>query len=252
MKTSLRNRKEHTEAEAILWEQVRDKKLGVKFRRQHPVDGFIADFAEPAEYIQIVERTRTIYDHMKDAHPFLTSREDISFAALLALSGLNTGQVEREMEQAYQILRTYFVHANAVQSLSHIVALGDGSTKQICRKITDLYDYLKKNGYKFGGYYELAALGVLALIDTDMKAMAVDIMETDDFLKTQKGFGILGIGAKQRLMYAGMLVSCDHIPLAGTMHMAVQSGIVSLVTAQQIAVYAAIAASSSASSSASS
>ncbi len=40
-----RNRKEHTEAEAILWEQLRDKKLGVKFRRQHPVDGFIADFA---------------------------------------------------------------------------------------------------------------------------------------------------------------------------------------------------------------
>ena len=37
-------RKEHTEAEKSLWDLVRDSKLGVKFRRQHPIDLFIADF----------------------------------------------------------------------------------------------------------------------------------------------------------------------------------------------------------------
>lgn len=37
-------RKEHTEAEGKLWEVVRDSKLGYKFRRQHPVDKYIADF----------------------------------------------------------------------------------------------------------------------------------------------------------------------------------------------------------------
>ncbi len=39
------NRKESTEAEAKLWEQLRDSKLGCKFRRQHPVENFITDFA---------------------------------------------------------------------------------------------------------------------------------------------------------------------------------------------------------------
>lgn len=34
-----------TEAEKILWEELRNRKLnGLKFRRQHPVDKFIADF----------------------------------------------------------------------------------------------------------------------------------------------------------------------------------------------------------------
>ncbi len=39
------NRKNSTQAEAKLWELLRDGKLGCKFRRQHPVDGFITDFA---------------------------------------------------------------------------------------------------------------------------------------------------------------------------------------------------------------
>lgn len=35
---------ETTEAEKLLWEQLRNKKLGVKFRRQHVVDCYIPDF----------------------------------------------------------------------------------------------------------------------------------------------------------------------------------------------------------------
>jgi len=37
-------RKKHTEAEGVLWELLRDSKLGVKFRRQHPIDKYIVDF----------------------------------------------------------------------------------------------------------------------------------------------------------------------------------------------------------------
>lgn len=37
-------RKNHTEAEGLLWEELRNNKIGVKFRRQHPVDAYITDF----------------------------------------------------------------------------------------------------------------------------------------------------------------------------------------------------------------
>lgn len=38
-------RRSATEAEQILWQQLRNKKLnGLKFRRQHPIDKWIADF----------------------------------------------------------------------------------------------------------------------------------------------------------------------------------------------------------------
>ncbi len=38
-------REQATMAERRLWQQLRDRKLGVKFRRQHPVGRFILDFA---------------------------------------------------------------------------------------------------------------------------------------------------------------------------------------------------------------
>ncbi len=40
-------RKEKTKAEKFFWEAVRDNQLGVKFRRQHPIDRFIIDFYAP-------------------------------------------------------------------------------------------------------------------------------------------------------------------------------------------------------------
>lgn len=38
------NRQKMTQAEIILWEEVRSKKLGITFRRQHPIGDYIVDF----------------------------------------------------------------------------------------------------------------------------------------------------------------------------------------------------------------
>jgi very-short-patch-repair endonuclease len=38
------NRKKATEAEKKLWNEIRNRKLEYKFRRQHPIDNYIADF----------------------------------------------------------------------------------------------------------------------------------------------------------------------------------------------------------------
>lgn len=40
-------RREYTEAEKILWEELRGYKLGIKWRRQHPMDMYILDFYCP-------------------------------------------------------------------------------------------------------------------------------------------------------------------------------------------------------------
>ncbi|HQB11109.1 MAG TPA: DUF559 domain-containing protein, partial [bacterium] len=41
---ALEMRDSSTNAEETLWEKIRGKKLGVKFRRQHIIDKFIVDF----------------------------------------------------------------------------------------------------------------------------------------------------------------------------------------------------------------
>ncbi|WP_233554792.1 endonuclease domain-containing protein [Deinococcus cavernae] len=39
-----RLRRDQTTTEALLWQELRYQRLGVKFRRQHPVGSYIADF----------------------------------------------------------------------------------------------------------------------------------------------------------------------------------------------------------------
>ena len=40
-------RKSGTNAEKILWKEIRNNNLGIKFRRQHPIDNFVVDFYAP-------------------------------------------------------------------------------------------------------------------------------------------------------------------------------------------------------------
>ncbi len=53
-----------TKAEAALWEQLRNKKLGVKFRQQHVIDNFIADFCSIKGQL-IIEVDGDIHDEQK-------------------------------------------------------------------------------------------------------------------------------------------------------------------------------------------
>lgn len=59
-------RKHQTPAESRLWEALRNKKLhGLRFRRQHPVGNFIADFYCPACKL-VIELDGGIHAHRAD------------------------------------------------------------------------------------------------------------------------------------------------------------------------------------------
>lgn len=214
----------------------------------------IADLAESERYGQIADRTRILYDRMKAEHPFLTSREDSVFAALLALSPLSDDQLIQDMERCYELLKGQFFSGNSIQSLSHVLALGEGTAEEKCRKTMTLFQILKNKGYKYGTNYELATLGVLALLPEEPEVLAEKMIEVDRFLSHQKGFGFWGVGSKQRLMYAGILVSGDYADTANRigLNSAAISSTISLVIAQQVAMCTAIAAASASSSSSSS
>ena len=48
-----RMRKTPTDAEAALWRKLRSRQLGVRFRRQHPIAGYIVDFYCPQARLAI-------------------------------------------------------------------------------------------------------------------------------------------------------------------------------------------------------
>nr|WP_262491817.1 endonuclease domain-containing protein [Nonlabens dokdonensis] len=58
-------RKNPTETEALIWERLRNKKLDVKFRRQHIIDKYIVDFASIEKRL-IVEIDGDIHLNQKE------------------------------------------------------------------------------------------------------------------------------------------------------------------------------------------
>ena len=209
----------------------------------------IADLVAPQEYSAVAARTRHIYELMKGEHPFLTSAEDSVFAALLALSDLTDEQIVAETEYCYQLLNGEFWSGNSVQSLSHVLAMGQGSPEAKCRKTIELYQTLKENGMRYGRQYELATLGVLALLPVGVDGLMMDMAEVDEFLSGQRGYGFFGVGRKQRLMHAAMLVASNYTseePNHTIMNSAALNSTIALIIAQEMAICATIAASSAA------
>ena len=222
----------------------------------------IAKERTASEFPEVAADTRNIYKLMRKEHPLLTSDEDSVFAALIALSGQRASDMITEIERNYRILKEKFFSANAVQSLSHVLSLCPGSADEKCRKTIELFDTLKARKMRYGTEYELAILGVLAMLDKENDYIADRIEEVSLFLSSQKGYGFWGAGKRERLMHAAMLLTSaltieqNHTLSESTMAVSAQQAAIAaaqsaaLIAAQQAAIcsmMAAQAASSSAS-----
>lgn len=170
----------------------------------------IADHVSESDYALYAERTNIIYRRMKDEHSFLTSREDIPFAAMLSVSGIDIDQMIIEMENCYRILKGKFFDSDAVQSLSHVLAMDLQGADVKCSKAAEIFDVLKKAGHRFGSNLEIATLGTLTNLNLSAEEIAAEIIEADVFLKDKKGFGNFVLGAKGRRMYAAEMVAMSH------------------------------------------
>lgn len=212
----------------------------------------LSGMVQEARFLEVADRAGRIYKKMKAEHPFLTSSEDCVYASLMALSGLNDDQLIQDAESCYKYLKEDFYDANSVQSLSHVLALCEGSAGSKCRAVVDLYQSLRAKKYKYGNGYELATLGVLALLPQGKAAVMADLIEIDSYLSMQKGYGFFGLGKRQRLMHAGMLLVTESLENENDaqkelyLNAATNSVVAMMIAAQQAALCAAVAATAAA------
>ena len=186
-------------------------------------------------------RAKDIYTLMKKEHPFLTGMEDSIFATLLAFSFKKDEDLIEDIETCFKILKKFSNDNNAMQSLSHVLALTNGDPEKECERVISIYKALEVRGYRYGKGYEMAVLGALSILQTDISAIIEDIMEVDGFLAQQKGYGGLGIDKKTRLMHAAMLVANDYSDENIVNTVAVTGALVTMA-AQQAAMCSIIAA----------
>lgn len=207
------------------------------------VSMILTDMISVNEAETYAARGQRIYQLMKSKHPFLTSSEDSVFAVLMAFSEKTDEELVEDMEACYTLLKKDYSDSNAVQSLSHVLALSQGTPSEKCAKVSELYQALSASKKIYGKHYELAVLGSLALIDADVSALVSDIAAVDDYLATKKGYsGFLCLDKKTRLMHAAMLTACDY---AQENHASVSAtaGTLAMIAAEEAAMCTVIVAS---------
>ena len=154
-----------------------------------------------------VRRTNIIYSRMKKNHKWLTSNEDFPLAAILAVSDIDIDKQFIEIEKNFSILKSKFNDKNAVQSLSHILAIDNLLVENKCQKLQDIYCLLKTQGHPFGTGYELPSLGTLTMLNLTPEQITSLIIQADDYLKKEKGFGNFALGSKPRRLFAAQIVA---------------------------------------------
>ena len=195
---------------------------------------------------EIIKRTRDIFRGMKERHAFLTGEEDVLYAVVLAISRIDTDVLINEMEECFKRLKAVSLSNNALQSLSHILAMGEEEAYIKCARVSEIIGRLKEHGRKYGKGCELSAIGGLALLDEDVDALVLEIIEADEYLKDKRGFGTFGIGEIQRLMYAALMVFLTHTPKLKNKQDS--SGVNETLVMQQTAIMCAVIVASTASS----
>ena len=182
------------------------------------------------------EKTKQIYREMKEAHRWLTSENDLPFAALMAVSGEDVSAVYAEAEEIYALLKDDLrADKNTLQMLSHILAIRNGRAEAKCEKLCALADGLKKAGHSLGSGSRLGILGILADSGLPTDALVERICETDDFLKQHKPFsGIFGVGRGCRRMFAVQMVQAslsgeDSLSASALMTASVELAIITMI-----------------------
>lgn len=196
----------------------------------------LRDHTEMENIPDLLPQMLKLYEGMKKNHPWLTDGEDVPFAAILVTSGMDVDVLLDEMERCYQELHTKFRNKNAVQSLSHILAMNTEDTTEKCRKVVDIFNQLKERKHKYPSGFELAVLGTLAMLNIPTETLVAEIIEADEYLKKQEGFGTFNVGTEKRRMYAALMVMDTHMPPADTAHESLVNSVLALVIAMEVCI----------------
>lgn len=161
---------------------------------------------EEAKYDEIgdyIEKTKAIYNKMKEEHSVLTSSNDTVFAALLAISDIDVDNLLLEMEESYRLIKGKILFAES-QEISHILSLDMGSPGLKAEKFLDLYRLTKENHVTFGSGTDINALAALSLLDLDNREIIRLVSEMEQYLGGNRYFRGLHMMKSTRVVLAGM------------------------------------------------
>lgn len=238
---------------AELYKKLRD--AGFQYSTQLPLSAFtIAKAAPEQDWDYRIVRMKAFYKKMKEKHFWITSTDDYVHAAILATTDMDVDNTSEEIERCYHTLNNGGLYkGNYLQTLSHVMALGEEDTDRKCSKAIKIFKDLKDRKCNLN-YYGLASVGVLALIASDTDKVVDDVKQAYDYIYGKDGYGFWSLDKNTRSILASSLVSDFYLEGVekGLLQVTLGNSITAIIIAQQTAAISAACAASASAAAASS
>jgi len=195
----------------------------------------------------VIHQTREIFLAMRANNRFLIGADDYIYAAMLALAGFDAQTAGDKVRDMYTRLKAEFPFMTSRSCLLHlaqIMILSD-RTEHCVSNLIHLNRILRSHKIKLDRSLVLPSLGILSTLPTNPDALAEEIKNTVDFLRTHKGFGGFSVSSAEINMHAVALIS-RHSLAQATASSAITNMLIAQQTAMMVAMSAAVMASSSA------
>ena len=160
---------------------------------------------------QIITETREAYARIKQAHKFLTDESDMSFVALMVMSGKDVDKTIDEVEKIYLTLKEkYRLHPGAVQAAALVLAMSNKPTEQKVADFVELYENLRADKHGTSKGKAMSIYAAFADLEIPRDIIIQEIGEVENWLKQQKGYGVLSTSSDVRRVMAATLVLQHH------------------------------------------
>ena len=183
----------------------------------------------------IIAKTKEMYAEMRSAHKVLTDETDMSFIALMVMSGKDVEKSVKEVEELYLALKEkYRMPSDSAQAAAFILSMSGKTTEQKVDDYVSLYQKLKESKHGTSKGKAMLIYAAFADLDVSSDTLIEEIGEVDTWLKKQKSYGMLSISSDVRKVLAATLVLQQYRSDDKAALTAEASSIVSQVIAEEI------------------
>lgn len=159
----------------------------------------------------VISKTKEAYARIKSVHRFLTDENDMSFIALMVMTGKDVEKTTEEVEKLYITLKDrYRIPSDSAQSVALVLSMSNKPLEQKVDDYISFYEKLKSVKHHSSRGKSMSVYAAYADIDISKDILAEEIGEVDEWLKGQKGYGMLSAGTDVRRVMAATLVLQNH------------------------------------------
>ena len=194
----------------------------------------IYDQSKGRDTDSVIAAVREAYARIKQKHKFLTDENDLSFIALMVMSGKDVDQTTDEVETLYTALKERFrMPSDTAQSAALVLSMSEKPVEQKVESFISFYEALKEAKHATNKEKAMSVYAAFTDLDVPMDVLVEEIGEAEDWLKSQKGYGFLSSSNVRRVM-AATLVLQQHGSQIGVSAHTEASMVVSQLIAEEV------------------